>query len=384
LDEAFELASAATLDVDQDHEDDPLTLASLYNTLGGIAWQKGDLRQAAEYVSQSLQLYDRMQYAWGMANAYANLGVLHFTLGVWQRANQELTRAEQLWFQIGDVHHRAVALNNLGILRQAMGQLDSAKADLTASLELFTDIGETWGRGRAHTSLARLALFEGDQQEAIWHIQRAENLFAEIEHIEVELEWVKASLYSPADVDQATEIAERAVELSRQRHQTEEEVNCLRILGVIRGREGQYLEAESLLRESMDLCLQTNMPYELGLALVSIGRLYAEISQRRQSNREQWLSRAIDMVQEAVEQFDSLGAARELARAEKMLRLLRAKYQAVEPSQVTPGEDVLNNRYLPSDSSIHDIPEGEVRPVSVVWISSLPEEDADEEAVFEM
>ncbi|MGC9349349.1 MAG: ATP-binding protein [Anaerolineae bacterium] len=383
LDEAFELASAATLDVDQDHENDPLTLASLYNTLGGISWQKGNLQQAAEYVSQSLQLYDKMQYAWGMANAYANLGVLHFTLGAWPQANQELARAERLWFQIGDVHQRAVTLNNLGILRQAMGQLDSAKADLTASLELFADTGETWGRGRAHTSLARLALSAGDQQEAARHIQRAETLFEEIEHVEVELEWMKASLLGPVNPAQAVEVAERGLELARERHQTEEEVNCLRILGEIKGQVGQHLEAESLLRESMDLCLQTNMPYEFGLALSAMGRLYVAVSQKQQANQEQWLDRAREMVQRAVEQFEKLGAAVELDRAQDALTALRTMHQPEASATMTAAVAKPKGSRLSYKGGIHDVPEGEIRPVSVVWISSVPEDDASEEAIFE-
>ena len=130
LEEAFELASSATLSVDLDHADDPITLASLYNTLGGVLWQQGNLQEAITYVERSLHLHERMDYQWGMANAYANLGVLHYTLGNWPQAAEILARAENLQKQVGDIQHRAITLNNLGTLRLAIGQHGLAKQHL--------------------------------------------------------------------------------------------------------------------------------------------------------------------------------------------------------------------------------------------------------------
>ena len=55
-------------------------LASLYNTLGGVMWQRGDLDGASRSVAQSLALYQQVGYSWGMATAYTNLGILAYTV----------------------------------------------------------------------------------------------------------------------------------------------------------------------------------------------------------------------------------------------------------------------------------------------------------------
>ena len=62
----------------------------------------------------------------------------------------------------------------------------------------------------------------------------------------------------------------------------EQEADCRRALGILRARNGDYLEAESLLRESVDLALQSNAPYARGVALFELGRLYQGLMQTDQ------------------------------------------------------------------------------------------------------
>ena len=56
--------------------EDPIKLASLYNTLGGVCWQQGNLDKAVSYVEQGLRLHERAGYFWGKAIAYGTALVI--------------------------------------------------------------------------------------------------------------------------------------------------------------------------------------------------------------------------------------------------------------------------------------------------------------------
>ena len=84
------------------------------------------------------------------------------------------------------------------------------------------------------------------------------------------------------------------------------------MLGVLRGRAGDLVEGESLLRESVDLCVQANAPYGQGLALLELGRLYLRMAPSNVSDELEWHERTLRTLEEAAEQFERLGAAYDL------------------------------------------------------------------------
>lgn len=378
LEEAFELASSATLSADLEHAEDPITLASLYNTLGGVLWQQGNLPEAIIYVERSLRLYERIDYQWGMANAYANLGVLHYTLGNWSKAADILARAEGLQKQVGDIQHRAITLNNLGMLRLAMGQHDAAERDLAVSLDIFERLGDAWGAAQVHVGMARLALIQSRFADAITHGEAALQMMDTVGAYGVEARWIMALSRADKDVQRGLTEAEEALRIAQEAGLVEQEADCRRVLGTLRARAGNYLEAESLLRESVDLSLQTNTPYARGMALVELGRLYQRITRNQYAEREEWRARALGAYQEAIEQFRQLGAVYDVRIVQTAIDALEARGVADERMALAPE---LSGSPAPAPVQT-ELPEGGRRAATVLWFSLMPDEEADEE-VFE-
>ena len=275
LEKAFALASSATLGLDPEGEDDPMTLASLYNTLGGVFWQWGNRSEATGYVERSLELYQSLGYSWGVANAYTNLGILHYVSGRWRQALESFERSDAVRREIGYMPERASNLKNLGLLRMAMGDHAQARKDLEVSWAISQRLGDDFGIALAEVGLGHLAVIQSRFEEAAAHVEVALDLLDDAGEEAVQTRWLLALIQAEkGDLQAGLESAEQALQTARAAGLAEAEADCRRVMGVLRTRAGDYLEAEALLRESIDLWLQLNAPYGQGLALLELGRLY--------------------------------------------------------------------------------------------------------------
>jgi adenylate cyclase len=194
LDEAYELANAGVFSLDSTDDEDQMTLASLYNTLGGVLWQQGNLAEAAVYVQRSLELYEQMAYPWGMANGYSNLGVLHYRLGNWRQTLGEWQKALEIRRSIGDVPQQALTLSNLGYLRMSMGEHKQAREDFKQSWAIGRRLGDSRIVANSIVSLAHLAVIESRFTEAQEHSEQALTLAESIGSSEVQIQarWLLA------------------------------------------------------------------------------------------------------------------------------------------------------------------------------------------------
>jgi class 3 adenylate cyclase/tetratricopeptide (TPR) repeat protein len=321
LDDARRLALEASGD-ESINGHDPMRLASLYNTLGGIAWQQGHLSQAVTYVEHSLQLYEQTGYLWGTAIAYGNLGVLYNCLGNWLRAVECHEQAQAVQQIIGNPEGLAVSLDNLGLLHMSMGHHTQAGQDLAQGLALRTRLGDMWGMAQSHSNLAYLALVEGHLDTANQHVSQALPLADKIGSAEIRAQarWVLALVQAEqAQWPAALETATQALEIARSAGLQEKEIECLRVLGTLHTHQGQFDQAEPLLRRSQELAVAQNDPYLQGQALFELGRLYRQQSAAHPVEAEAWQTKAAAALRQAAALFQALGAAHDLNLARQAL-----------------------------------------------------------------
>ena len=373
LDDAFDLAQIALSIRLPDKNQDPVTLANLYNTLGGIAWQQGNLENAIQYVEQSLKLYETLNYTWGTANAYSNLGVLNAQQGDWQQTIAYWEQSLALRNQIGDVQNQIVSLLNLGQLRLSMGQHTVAQENLKQALSIAQKLGDTSGIAGANIILARVKLIQEHLDEALAHVNTALMLVEEIGRQDVQIEgrWIEALIQADKNNPQlALETATQALQTAKEAGLVGSEADCLRVLGAIYRRTGKHMLAETHLRESVELCRQMKDPYRQGLALLELGVLYQLLVQSDAGAQTDWYIRAQNALNRAVEFFDRLGADHDRQRAQEMLAELAAQLPTMAQSGASS---------LPADSSV-----GERRTAAILWLNLELPADGDEEAVFEV
>jgi tetratricopeptide (TPR) repeat protein len=297
-------------------------LASLYNTLGGVFWQWGDFSEASHYVQDSLELYRDIGYAWGMANAYTNLGVLHDVQGLWPQAADFYERALALRRENGYLPEQALNLTNLGLLRIAMGDHVQARQGLKASLALGRRLGDDFGVVMAQVGLAQLAVIQSRFEDAASSIQAVLDMpdAAGKQQTAHALRLWGLVQAERDDLESGLASAERALALAQGAGLTATEADCRRVLGILRARAGDHLEAELQLHESIDLCNQVNAPYNKGLALLELGRMYLNLARTDGGAHTEWRAKALTALAEAVGYFDLLGAAHDLDLARALLR----------------------------------------------------------------
>ncbi len=381
LEDAFTLASNTIRELEERDNDQPFTLASLYNTLGGIAWQQGNLAEAIPYVESSLRMYESQGYTWGIGVAYANLGVLHWALGNWTTAAHMYERAASLQSANGFLAEQIINLRNLGHLRRAMGEHEQAKRDFETTIELSRRLGHDYSILCGEIALALLALAEEKFEELETHLDAAEQYkaIADQDHL-IQLQWVRAMLYAHrGQLELAEEIGESALAMANEAGLQEEQTDCFRTLGIIHRKAGRFALAERSLRDSVDLARQRKDMFREGQALLELGTLYAQAVHPDNPEKWVWHKNAVDTILTAIERFEQVGAVRELARARRLHDEIAPLARGNDPS----GQLGLRND-MPDRSP--DLPGAKRYRAAILWLNLRTIsvfDSVDEEELFE-
>jgi hypothetical protein len=186
------------------------------NLEGFICENHGDLSGAAAAYQLAFQLAQTAQYIYGEANTHNNLG----RMCAWQRqltaAEEHLQAAITFFRNTGRLNKLASATYNLALARRLAKEYASALAPAEDALSWFVQLGEEYGRAVTFELLAEIQLGLGDLSQAEHYARRV----IEEEH----------TMTLP---------------------------DGLRTLGEVRLAQGNLVEAEQLIRQSLTLA-QTN------------------------------------------------------------------------------------------------------------------------------
>jgi class 3 adenylate cyclase/tetratricopeptide (TPR) repeat protein len=292
----------------KDPSADPVVLASLFNTLGGILWQFGKLDSAVDYVRRSLKLYRTIGYLFGKANAHTNLGVLHYAQGLWRDAADNFERSDFIRREIGYMVGRALNLMNLGLLRIAMGEHKQARADLETSLRISRQLGEEFEMIKSLLGLGHLAIIESrfaDANAIVAELKRDHDATIPADD-RAQAEWMRAMVLFASDPDDALNVAAYACRIARQSGVPETEADCARVMGTLHLKRGDRESAHASLRSSLALAQKLGDPYREALALLELG-----IATGAEGGSEEHLR----YVEDAIRLFTQVGATYDLRRA---------------------------------------------------------------------
>lgn len=375
LTEAFDLAQVTVADMLADPDPDLVILANLYNTMGGISWQQGKFDAAVQFVKESLQRYELLNYVWGKAHVFNNLGILKGQQGDWPQTERYWEQALSLRQEIGDVQNEAMTLLNLSQLRLSMGDFEKATSDLDDALEILHRLNDLFGIARAYTLQAQAALHRGEIAQAVEQIQKALELADQVggQEICIEARWVQALVLAEQDqLMSGQEAATRALRMAREAGLRPLEVDCLRVVGALLARGGNYLESEEHLRQSWEISRQLNDPYKQGLALLEMGLIYQTLWGVGQELPAAWHGRCQTALEGAAEILGPLGAKFHQERVETALQFL-AENQPAEEQQGSPLDGPEANQ-----------PSGERYTAVILWLNLGFPSQTDEEIIFEI
>ena len=388
LEEAFQIADLALLDEHLWEVEDPITLASLNNTIGGILYMRSRPRDAVEYVDRGLRIYKSLNYHWGMAIAYTNLGVLKHAQGKWADAVDSFEQADEIRIEHGYTPERPVNLKNIGEVLMCMGDHARAREKLLTSLEISHRLSADIFTVYAEIGLSRLALIEKDLSGAADHLRSARALLdVEADDADdrvIQLLNLEATLEMEQDHHQeACRLAQQAQRLAGSGGFLSEKIEALRITGMACTHLKDFEQAEISLRKSIEQAHGQGDSYHQAQALHELGCMYAvqaaECGPEDAERHKALLDLARGTLNDAVDLFSLLGAKYDLMIS-----------QAARNSIPVGGRLELDREGLDDAQkqvsqlrSALGIPEGEWFQAAVLHVSLMPESGVDEEFIFE-
>ncbi len=382
FEEAYNLADLALLDTAASETEDPITMASLYNTIGGIYWAHSRFLDAIESVEHSLEIYKNLHYHWGMAISLANLGILHYSTEKWPQAVEYLEQADRLRQEYGDDPERPINLKNLGEVLIDLGYHQRARTALETSRTISEQLGLRVSQVYVEFGLCRLSIVEDNLAEARQHLQNAGGLletFEEVNDRTAEFYQLQAQIEIQAgDLEKAQPLAEQALSIAQRGDLSEKQMDALRVLGKIYAGAGQFEQSEAFLHRSIELAQRLNDRFSEAKSHYEMGMLYWHWTKQDPDQRQQQLEHAARSLDKAICIFETLGAKHDLAQA-KNTRLLLPLHKTEQTSQQDGA------RKTPTGilrSQMH-LPDGQWYQAAVVSVILVPLAGSDEEFLFE-
>jgi tetratricopeptide (TPR) repeat protein len=119
----------------------------VWNGLGLVAWETGNVEEANQWFGKALAAYvtQARDDVAGQATTLVNLGSLQFTCGNVREAKQYFEQAAQLSATSeGRVHTEVIAHINLGNCYETLGAVDNAAREYQRAQQLAAKINNTW------------------------------------------------------------------------------------------------------------------------------------------------------------------------------------------------------------------------------------------------
>jgi tetratricopeptide (TPR) repeat protein/KaiC/GvpD/RAD55 family RecA-like ATPase len=268
---------------------------------GGLAycyWSMGEVQKALSLYEDDLALAQRTRNVSYIPNVLFFMGVCFLWQGEWDKSLQYLTEAVNVAEKAEEYAPLAEANLQLGELFMEMGDYDKAEKHLTECFNIFEKVGETTGKFYdLYPVLSRLRLKKGEIEEAKELIERAYE-FA-----------VKSKL--PPSVGYS-EVVEGM--LYREQKSWEQSM--------------RHFEKGLQTYRSMN-AQRWYVPY-FAKCLYEYGQMYLD------RNEEGDKEKAHDLLEQALELFQKMGAKKDIERAEARIAFIETGKVASKPKPVEP------------------------------------------------
>ncbi len=292
-------------------------LASVYNRLPVLYLYLGEPEQARTYGEKGLVLRQQLGDSYGQARSYFNLGGMADNLGNWKQALQYYKRGVELSQKIGYAEGIFGSVN-IGTLLRSRGDLEEAEQHFQQALRVARTLGPH-PLGLALSELGELEVLQENYPQALAHLEESRRVSREMGVTSYlgEAQWRTAWAYlKSGDRNNARHWARQALELSTQTGNAENLGDSYRILGMLALEEGLLEEAESHLRESLQIFERLQFRHKMARSQYQLGKLYS-----RQAGRQ---AEARHLLQAALETFQALGAQPEMDKAQAQLERLKS------------------------------------------------------------
>ncbi|MFZ1756978.1 MAG: tetratricopeptide repeat protein [Caldilineaceae bacterium] len=334
FDECIALSLDAIQFLEERPDQQPFTLASFYNTIGGVAWQQSNLADAITFVEGSLKIYEIHGLVWGVSVACANLGVLYWTMSRWAAGTEWYERAAKIQEENGFSFELATSLRNLGYLRLAQGDSEIAYHYLEQSLALCLQQNHSYGALVTHLAMGTWAAEMEDAEGLSQHLQAAITYeeYADSESFILLRLLTAQDLLQKGEFHAAIQCAQEALQLATEGGMQAEMVEVNHTLGVVHARAGEVEQAENYLTTAQNIAKERNSPDRMASAQLELALLYERMAHTASGEKaENWKREALVLVRAAIDAYERLGARLKLRQARALEEKLYYHSKIDEP-----------------------------------------------------
>jgi tetratricopeptide (TPR) repeat protein len=304
-------------------QDSPAARATALNGAGLMAFDQGDLTQAAARYEESLGLRRELGDTGGIASSLNNLGKVAGDLG---RAAALYEEALALYREQGDHRGSAEALSNLGLVAVRQGDPARAAALHEEALRLHRELGNTEGIAYALGDLGRVAASQRDLGRATALHEEALGMWRALGHRAgsgFSLNMLGSVAYQQGEYERATRLHEEALTMFRDLGYKNFIAHSLNYLGSVAHAQGDLGRAATLLEESLLVSREVAGRWLQSLSLESLA----------------WVAIAHAQPQRAARLGGAAEALREASGAILVPEQWAGHDQAVEAMRTALGED---------------------------------------------
>jgi tetratricopeptide (TPR) repeat protein len=259
------------------HAGDQIGEARALNSLGLLAWWKGQYEQAAEQLRHAMTLYRETADPSSQAYVLANLGIVVGQQGKYEQAGDYLRQALALHRKTGDRSGEGRALSNLGMVEEEQGRYAEAAGFYRQSLILSRETGDRTSEAYGLVSLGVIEGRLGQLDEATRHIKQSLRGFRESGNRAVQPEVLAALgevVLRQGDHERAARHYTESLALSRELGNPADEARARNGLGEALLVAGQAAEARTELVTALDLAARIGQKREQARAHDGLARSY--------------------------------------------------------------------------------------------------------------
>lgn len=241
-------------------------LASNYGNLGNILYTQGDLDGAEEMYRRALKIYERLGGMDGRLFIYPNLGNVLLTRGDLDSAEEMYREGLKLNEQIGNFVGIAGNSVNLGAVLQARGDLDGAEELYRKALEINERLGRLEGLANNYGNLGNVLQARGDLDGAEQLQRKALEFSERLGHpagVAVDYGNLGEVLQARGDLDGAEELYRKALEINERLGRLEGMASDYKNLGNVLQVRGDLDGGEEMLRVALEIEERLGRPAEV-------------------------------------------------------------------------------------------------------------------------
>lgn len=147
--------------------------------IGGVAFERGNLILATQYIEESAALFQRNEDAWGYSGLMGNLAEIYALGGEYERARQAAQVGLEVAEQAGSLFQMGSCQIVLGTLAYARGDISLAKSYLESALDNARMIGLQVKVAVALVELAKIVAHLGNLNQSEAYINEATDIYTE-------------------------------------------------------------------------------------------------------------------------------------------------------------------------------------------------------------